>query len=770
MQQLQQLKKLFELADTDGSGAVSREELCLIFQDHEASNPDLMKMVRKVLVRKGLNPSTGINGLFDQIEGDDDNVLSWDEFEKYFISAGFTSDSIAISKSFGDGMRASAVSTGGGMGGGASKASSHAQVSYVIEQCESELTNVYKECMKSQAGQCTVSRLMAGHTYRFRVHGVNVDGESGPSSESVIVHTMVETPAPPVLYAKGELGSTATVSTGAIGADLTSSTAIFPTKIVLRWKGRRDGASSRDKGVIDRMLGDWAGVGAEDGGVSIETAFANYDRDRNGTIEPSEFEYLLKDLGVEVSAERINEAFAVFDTDGDGVISFDEFSRWWRKDEVSYTIKRSDEIPPTLPVSLGATAPTEQSRVRSIAGRDGGVRGSQSLTGLSARSKTPMRMSREKTARVSREKTATIKGDETANIDVPLPVVSYRGTSRHTEIAGLQPNSLYHFRLRYVGSRSNSALSTPLVVMTTPLACDPPTLIYLAPNSVRIKWYPPEHGAHKFCVQLKNLSPSRGDDEFTTVFVGQENLWVATTLVPDNMYAVRVVGVNQQGVMGPPSAPLTFRTFPRNETKHIFSARSANSTFSIECTGDVCVGDTILLTERLYAKASRRAQGADDEVDSGSVGGRSRASRGARSKGGGVDGGSSVYSLTATGKGGRLLTGDAPEAGSFIGERTLAAHVVKDNYKSARVSFGSKDLQPGKFSRVRRLWLEVVWQKSSNESCKPYELKPGEVVERSQSHIEQFEVFRCPWIHEESRKSLREDMKLLAECFLQHPC
>lgn len=30
--------------------------------------------------------------------------------------------------------------------------------------------------------------------------------------------------------------------------------------------------------MIERMLGDWAGVGNDDSGVSIENAFANYDR------------------------------------------------------------------------------------------------------------------------------------------------------------------------------------------------------------------------------------------------------------------------------------------------------------------------------------------------------------------------------------------------------------------------------------------------------------------------------------------------------------
>ena len=96
-------------------------------------------------------------------------------------------------------------------------------VSYVIEQCESELANTYRECMKNITGQCTISRLSPGQTYRFRVYGVNVDGVPGPKSESVIVHTMIETPTVPVLYGK---------SIPVTGMDkLFYSPSIFPTKV-----------------------------------------------------------------------------------------------------------------------------------------------------------------------------------------------------------------------------------------------------------------------------------------------------------------------------------------------------------------------------------------------------------------------------------------------------------------------------------------------------------------------------------------------------------
>ena len=56
---------------------------------------------------------------------------------------------------------------------------------------------------------------------------------------------------------------------------------------------------------------------------------------------------MLEDLGVEASEERLANAFSVLDTNGDGVISFDEFASWWRRDEVTYVLKRSETIHPT---------------------------------------------------------------------------------------------------------------------------------------------------------------------------------------------------------------------------------------------------------------------------------------------------------------------------------------------------------------------------------------------------------------------------------------
>jgi len=60
---------------------------------------------------------------------------------------------------------------------------------------------------------------------------------------------------------------------------------------------------------------------------------------------------------------------------------------------------------------------------------------------------------------------------------VAMPWVSYRGDGAKSEIRGLQPNTLYHFKLRFSSCRSHSLLSKPLVLMTAPLAPATPPVI-----------------------------------------------------------------------------------------------------------------------------------------------------------------------------------------------------------------------------------------------------------------------------------------------------
>lgn len=167
--------------------------------------------------------------------------------------------------------------------------------------------------------------------------------------------------------------------------------------------------------------------------------------------------------------------------------------------------------------------------------------------------------------------------------------------------------------------------------------------------------------------------------------------------------------------------------------------------FGVECTGDICVGDTIVITERLYARDGVQSGGSIAGSFNASIVSEARSLKESRAKMTDDD----VMTLSM---------------GELIGERTIAAHVVRDNYRTARDTVGEA-LMRKRFGKIRRLWLEVVWQSPSNEACKPYELRPGVVIERQQASIEKFEVFRMAWLQETSRKSLIEEHATLAECF-----
>ena len=202
VKRLDELRRLFKDLDNDNSGNISRDELASALSEKAATSPDLRSFLDKKAASLGLDLYHGFGPLFDAIEGNESGEISWDEFEAFFLAAGWAtgSQSIGLAASV-QSVRASQHSTGaGGQGqGGASRGSSSStkstDVTYVLERCESEFNCVYKEALKTTAGEGTVSRLDPGQSYRFRVYSINVDGVKGPPSGSIIVHTMLETPS-----------------------------------------------------------------------------------------------------------------------------------------------------------------------------------------------------------------------------------------------------------------------------------------------------------------------------------------------------------------------------------------------------------------------------------------------------------------------------------------------------------------------------------------------------------------------------------------------
>lgn len=333
-------------------------------------------------------------------------------------------------------------------------------------------------------------------------------------------------------------------------------------------------------------------------------------------------------------------------------------------------------------------------------------------------------------------------------------------------------------------------LSPALAIMTAPLAPSAPVLVAIGANMVRLKWYPGKYGAFKFAVHLRQVGSQSGTrrmaatlpgTELTSnedgqgwyqVYLGQDPIFTAMTLSPEMRYECRVVAINFQGTVSAPSETITFTTLARAEVEG-----ASRESFVVECTGDICVGDTILITERLFLRPPSAATGQREAVAAGGSitfpasgkGGKADAAAGgvrqsvtSLNGGQGGGGGGGGYDGNAT-------ISSAAGQGTWIGDRVIAAFVAKDNYRSSRDTMRERGIAPGdhrQFGSLRRLWLEVVWQKSSNEAARRYEVKPGEVLERMQGHLEQFEVWRCPWRQEESRLSLQQEWEALKDCFI----
>jgi len=66
--------------------------------------------------------------------------------------------------------------------------------------------------------------------------------------------------------------------------------------------------------------------------VIIASLFKKYDADNSQTIDTSELESLLSDLGVTLQDEHQKRAILMLvDKDGSGTVSLDEFLSWWSK-------------------------------------------------------------------------------------------------------------------------------------------------------------------------------------------------------------------------------------------------------------------------------------------------------------------------------------------------------------------------------------------------------------------------------------------------------
>ena len=64
----------------------------------------------------------------------------------------------------------------------------------------------------------------------------------------------------------------------------------------------------------------------------LRILFRGMDRNRNGSLDPVEFKYAMRDYGIKLSEIEVTQIVKYFDTNKDGKISFDEFLRAIRGD------------------------------------------------------------------------------------------------------------------------------------------------------------------------------------------------------------------------------------------------------------------------------------------------------------------------------------------------------------------------------------------------------------------------------------------------------
>jgi len=60
--------------------------------------------------------------------------------------------------------------------------------------------------------------------------------------------------------------------------------------------------------------------------------FRAMDRNGNGSLDPVEFKYAMRDYGIKLSEIEVSQIVKHFDTNKDGKLSFDEFLRAIRGD------------------------------------------------------------------------------------------------------------------------------------------------------------------------------------------------------------------------------------------------------------------------------------------------------------------------------------------------------------------------------------------------------------------------------------------------------
>ncbi|KAE9320548.1 hypothetical protein PF008_g18007 [Phytophthora fragariae] len=702
---LRELEEVFKEADADGNGRISRDEF---MEEIERRKPKLVAFLQQTTAAatsadNGAAQGTSALSVFDAIETDDNESISWEEFLRFFHGVLDLSDTASRSSRGSKGSARSSQSSRRSLSGSTSSRSlrksskrsskpntSAATCRYILKQCSNESAGEYVEIYRGAAPQFEVLGLHSGSTYQFRVQAVNAEGRASLHSEPVVVNTLLPTPAPP------------TANTSA------PEPAVQSGIVQLRWAVANARPSLSPAALrapngaddqVSRLLKEWAQeTSLDDGAVDYKARFDRYDVDGSGYLELPEFQTLLGELGVPPTPERLAAYLAAFDLDSDGKISFSEFARWWTQPDVHYVLKRDSGC------------------------RDGQDDGTQAP--------------------------GSSKADE-------MRLVCYRGSEATAIVSGLEPNTRYRFRLRVVGAHASSALSEALTICSAPSAPTCVGRVDVGHDSALVRWHPGPGGAAKYavdCKRIEALTPKAatsndGPSEWRRAYEGREPFAYIRDLQPETVYRLRVFALNSDGIASAQSTVSQLCTTSREDAQRRsrLARRPAGAAdyFTIECgpeEGDLVLGDTVLFCERLMRRTT--------EVDR-----FSRPSSGLAQ--------SSVYSVTSS-TGGAEAVGERTVAAKVVGVsrhprhgNVLALTVVWCTVQLYNVESSATASRRGGTS-ISGIKRATSIHTSSRElaamaSTDGYTLATDLKISRVERHLYRFDTFRAEWEDEAAR-------------------
>jgi Ca2+-binding EF-hand superfamily protein len=582
---------------------------------------------------------------------------------------------------------------------GAAPSASASQVRYSVEQCLSVTTQQWKKVMTTKFGHVTINALESGVPYRFRVIALNCNGLESKKSPSCVVSTMLETPPVPRV---APLRGAAEVAGAALKL-VWDPAAVFAKGLSQREQRKHN---------IEKILNSWTREGADDeGAISVEAIFQRQQTFEKNHISIRDLSNLLRDLGLEPTESRKAEVLEALDLSSEQ-ISLDQMKAWWNSDKVTYEVRRDSGV------SLEFLPHGKSSAMQQY---------------------TP---SSSVNVVCSRRSSSAERDD-----------------ARNCVVAGLEPNTRYRFTLRLITSRSQSLPSKVLEAYTAPEKMERPVVVNCDfAKSVTVKWYPGRNGSHKYILEArlhealdweKDRSVEIAQNKikalgWKTVYEGHDNTVNVPVaggasacsgigLLPNSAYHFRVTGVNAQGVDGVPSENTLCKTAGRSSRAKRLRPANAHEYFSVECSGDVVVGDTIIFTEQLFVGPDGKLLKNGNSLVYQSI--RGKSSRG--DKRCGID--------------------------RFVGERTIAAQVSKDSYRSPQ---HTKEYGVPKSTLTRMLRLEVIWSTCSSEEAAVFVLGKDQIIERDQGAIFQFETFRVEWKEEARRLSESQERRLCKRLLL----